>query len=672
MTSIDSGVSFWLHYVADAGGVWEQSGDTVLSLLPEELQKRHAQPEELAVTADPDAAREDGATLLSAGHPLLIGAAEYVLSTGDCGALRLASTGAKQPSPEQLLDHARGQFAADHGRIDLIGGPRPAVRQLLRVGALITYALSIDDQFQEQIECWIDVATHLPLAGPVVGELRNRIAGQDPDRAQQTAELDNLVPALAAAHELLEQLADDREHELAPDVTQRHLAERQRVETYYGDALESLRRRLQTAVPERAATLNARLTSTGVERERRVAEIDDKFRPKRTALPFRLQLVGVPVLRIDVDVRRGDRRYPWAFDWHPAARAFFAERCPHCRGTAVLVAGKDRLGCRDCLSKPAAQPITQPMPHPSSTPRSGVCNLRAVPEQSAGPIGGTPGTAHNGPAPKRGNETSDLYPVLDIGVGYVPAAVRRVPTLSAAKIQSLGSKVVINLWELTQNSDRRVQRILAPDSPAATAVRLFGPGAARIVVDLDPNLQLESVSTSVGRQVPESGVFLVDGDVGRGRVRHPFQIVWTQVDGQPRICEFTRFAGAWWPRQPDSRWCRRRDAGLFDLSEPVHPARIELDPVSLVIYRRGAATYGLPIALRALTAWWRIEDSPGPRPGENPDALAAAILRAVLYRAGQTGSYADVAAAMRVDEQRLRVFGELLKRPLKLTATTVW
>ena len=54
-----------------SGGLTEFGGDTTLVMLPPALQTTLELPEVLQVTADPDVAREDGATLLSAGHPAL-------------------------------------------------------------------------------------------------------------------------------------------------------------------------------------------------------------------------------------------------------------------------------------------------------------------------------------------------------------------------------------------------------------------------------------------------------------------------------------------------------------------------------------------------------------------------------------------------------------------------
>ena len=87
MTSTDVALDFWLRYVEASGGLTELSGDTTLVMLPPALQTTLELPEELRVTADPDVAREDGATLLSAGHPALGRSADEVLAVGDVAAM---------------------------------------------------------------------------------------------------------------------------------------------------------------------------------------------------------------------------------------------------------------------------------------------------------------------------------------------------------------------------------------------------------------------------------------------------------------------------------------------------------------------------------------------------------------------------------------------------------
>ena len=90
MIRADPGLRFWLDFVTLAGGLWEDFGDSAQVLLPESLQQKLDLPEDMAVTADPDVARTDGALLLTVGHPVLTRAAENLLAAGDTGALTLA------------------------------------------------------------------------------------------------------------------------------------------------------------------------------------------------------------------------------------------------------------------------------------------------------------------------------------------------------------------------------------------------------------------------------------------------------------------------------------------------------------------------------------------------------------------------------------------------------
>ncbi len=68
MTAVaDPALGFWLRHVAAAGGLWELDGDVAYVVLPPLLRDAYRLPEELRVTADPDVAREDRATLLGSG-----------------------------------------------------------------------------------------------------------------------------------------------------------------------------------------------------------------------------------------------------------------------------------------------------------------------------------------------------------------------------------------------------------------------------------------------------------------------------------------------------------------------------------------------------------------------------------------------------------------------------
>jgi hypothetical protein len=348
MTITDPGLDFWLRYVSAEGGVHERAGDSTLVLLPETLQERHEHSEDMTVTTDPEVAREDGSLLLTAGHPLLAAAAEVVLAEGDVGCIRLARPSGRQPDAEDLQARIRDELAVDHGRVDVTGGPRPFVRSILRVSSLVTYDLSADDQFQEQVECWVDIPAHVPYPDRIGRELSGLLAIEHAERDHLRPNDPNLLSALTEADHEIDRRAGSRRDLLAGAVLQSHREEVSRAREYYLQVAESLRKRMSTATPDKVEAYRARLVSTDAERDRRIAEIDEKYKSAYTCLPFRLHVVGVPALRIEADIRRGNRRYPVELDWLIPLREFAPMRCPGCGSTDRLVAGKSALGCHRC------------------------------------------------------------------------------------------------------------------------------------------------------------------------------------------------------------------------------------------------------------------------------------------------------------------------------------
>jgi hypothetical protein len=66
--------------------------------------------------------------------------------------------------------------------------------------------------------------------------------------------------------------------------------------------------------------VQARHTATQQEQDRRLQEIAEKYRGVHEIRPYRLHAVGVPALRVPVDIRRGERRYGMELDWIIPAR----------------------------------------------------------------------------------------------------------------------------------------------------------------------------------------------------------------------------------------------------------------------------------------------------------------------------------------------------------------
>ncbi|HUL99932.1 MAG TPA: hypothetical protein VLU24_11085, partial [Mycobacterium sp.] len=239
MTSTDVGLDFWRRYVESSGGLTEFGGDTTLVMLPPTLQTMLELPEVLQVTADPDVAREDGATLLSAGHPALIRCAEEVLAVGDVAALAVPVAATPPPPAEHLQASARDQFTVEHGRVDARGAPTRSVRAILRVGALVDYTLSSDDHYQECTECWVDVQSQRQLATDV----RMKLAGLSAVPKDGAPSLNGVSAAIRCADRVIEQYAERRRSELGNDIDKARDAELERVEAYYRDALATIERR---------------------------------------------------------------------------------------------------------------------------------------------------------------------------------------------------------------------------------------------------------------------------------------------------------------------------------------------------------------------------------------------------------------------------------------------
>jgi hypothetical protein len=353
---MDPGLRFWLRYVEEGGGLAEHTGDGTLVMLPPPVAADFELPAELVVTSDPDVAREDGTVLLTTGHPVLIRAADAMLTEGDTGVVALAEPTTPAPAGEQLQERARDQFPVAHGRIDLAGLPTRINRPVLRVGALVTYTVSAEECYQERLDCWIDAVSRLPLTTESVDRLQR--APQAARSGRRRDIVDSAAAAIQDAHRILDTAADRRRDALSEQACEAYRRERAHAHAYYEDTLRSLEKRRAAAEPDRAELLAARAASTREERTRRLAEIDDKYQARHEIRPFRLHVLAVPGWRVPLDVRRGPRRYPVVRDWLPALGAYAAERCPHCGEPAPLSASKTRLGCLRCQPGGALQAVS--------------------------------------------------------------------------------------------------------------------------------------------------------------------------------------------------------------------------------------------------------------------------------------------------------------------------
>lgn len=356
MITADAGLRFWLRYVEALGGLTEEKADRTLVVLAERSRELLKLSEELVVTGDPDAAREDEALFLAAGHPVLGQAADDVLAVGDVGHARIPSPSTSPPSVSTLVAKAREQFSVDHGRIDSAAAPVGRSRVVLQVGALVSYAVSAEDHYQECAECFVDLSSHRELPESASAKL----ASLPHESGEAVSDTGPLMAAITEAHRVLSARAKRRQIGLSSESAKAFEADLQRAESYYHDMLASIARRRENAPADRREMLDARAKSVRQERERRLAEIREKFEPTYEIKPYRLHIYELPVWRLPVDVRRGDRRYPLTLDWMVPLARFADIRCPACAAAAPLVAGKGKLGCAGCLVKRPVHLVTDP------------------------------------------------------------------------------------------------------------------------------------------------------------------------------------------------------------------------------------------------------------------------------------------------------------------------
>lgn len=654
---LDPAVGFWLRYVAAHGGLAEADGETHLAVLPEAVREETGFGELVHVTGDPDIAREDAAVLLGPGHPALSAAADRVLAVGDVGTLALNGDRPRPPDAETLLERARGQFPIDHGRIFATGSPGPAFRTLLRIGALVTYTLSADEHYQEQVEYWIDIESRLPLSTAAARRLAT--AEQAPSSVPgPRPSPDRLADVLAAARELIDQAALRRREELSAPARKACVEEQRRAEDYYAAQITTLRQRLEALPEEKKAAYRARIEATGAERGRRLAEIAEKYAPGHDVRPFRAHLVRVPAVHLPAEARRGERRHPLRLDYLTPAGEYAGIRCPACSATAPLVLAKTGFGCENCIGRPKT-------PDTLSPPAVNVED-RPLPAQRAA---AEPAATHAKPKPK----PAPAAPAASRGPRPKPAPKKTPPPASrraqahagAARRSADPAQRVLELWRAAANGDRAViDALCEPGSPVSAAVRLYGPGGLLACLELP----VTDFPTGAGGE-PYGlwrGRNAFAGTVETRTKRQGFMLTWSD-DDPPRVEELLP-SGAIFQFGVLGRAAHRTRAG----QRPPKP-RIALDPVAGHLWTLMLPAYDLHLTLRALTALWRLEEPERYLARYDPRTLAAALDRLVAYWSQAPGStYAEAAARYSVAESAIRTAGAALHKELKLTRQRPW
>lgn len=622
-------LAFWLSYVESHGGLWERSGDTVLAILPDALAARHDLPDSALITDDPDIAREDGVLFLGAGNPEIDKGAEAIIDAGDVGGLTLAHS-TKPVSTDDLLDKIRAQVPVDHGRIDATGSVLRSHRPTLRLGALVSHTVSADEQFTEVAECLVDVPSRTVWDRAATERLLGPAAVEGAT-AGPTVAADWLAAAVGAAHRQLDRAAARRGRELAADADAERSAETSRATEYYAAALAAIDKRCGGADEQRRALLDARAQATADERDRRLAEITEKYRHQHVLRPYRMHLIDIPVLRLATDVRRGDRRWPTVFDYLPLLGTVAPTRCPTCDAHSPLVASKTHLGCETCIppaapARPAPAPV-RPAPTPTKPPKTS-SSVQREPKRPPTPA----------PAPPR------------------PATPTR-PFIPGRPEE----RKVVDFWhDVSGGETRKVSRLVAPDSPLAALVRLYGADGPLAGAGV-PAGHLPSGFTVGNYDRPVAGQ---RGGTGGELKTHVGDAQYLLIWSPDRLLEEI------YPYS--SPWHLGR-ATMFVPAVPAPPARVELDPVARLLLTATSARHGIPFAARVLAAWWRLPDPDALLARFPPRTVAATVDRSVRYWSGMVGvSYPETAAAFRADEADMRKATPVLQKHLQLSDTRNW
>ena len=653
----------WLAHAARNGAIHDADGpEAHVVLLPSVLQTAFGLPEQVTVTASPDAAREEGLLLLCAGHPLVDAVAQTVLESGDAGERWLAWPARPLPPPAELLEHARSLLPVDHGRVDLAAEPSALYTPLLRVGTLVTY--TVDERFQEREEVWVD-----GRSGVIVGRVDPLLVVSRRMSAHPVA-VPDLARALSGADAALEARIDRRLRELSAAALPAVREETDRAAAYYRDVLVTLTRRRDAAAADRQPLFDARIAATEQEQDRRLQEIGHKFGAEHSSRPFRIHIVHCPAMELPLVVRRGERTWPLTLTWLLHDAAFVGPRCPACGATETLVAGRTQLGCRRCMPRtvspqPASIEVQGRVTRPQS-PAPGTLPVQA--EQALGPSAPAEASATQTGAPKGKRDRREKPPSTP-GDARTTARVRALSrefdemrahlARQATRFQKAGDRLALDLWQAAAARRQLPRRHVLEGSPFATAQRLFGVAAPLVVTGIPVAVRVDSCTsaTDLGDLALQS--FDTFGYVRAGRVEHPYLVRWHWVEKEAKVSDLVSPLTESGPGFPDADGSPSSPPSLLFWNAP-HPI-VQLDEVEQQLWDVDAARVGVSQVIRCMAVWAAVR----PHLDQLPPALAAASLAAVIgRRRGSTRTTAQVCHAYSVDAPAAREVTRRLQRLL--------
>jgi hypothetical protein len=168
---------------------------------------------------------------------------------------------------------------------------------------------------------------------------------------------------------------------------------------------------------------------------------------------------------------------------------------------------------------------------------------------------------------------------------------------------------------------------------------------------MPPGRWPQQVTTTVTLPFDADGPLVTGGAVFAGDAAHPYALQWWLELGKPVVGEV------------------RPALDSDGLTRPPAPA-VELDPVAVALWRAESARSGMPIAVRCLATWWRVQSVVDP--SHEPGAVAAAVAGAVARAEGMRRRRDETSRSYGTDPQAVeRVVGDLGDR-LRLDRLRGW
>jgi hypothetical protein len=321
-------------------------------------------------------------------------------------------------------------------------------------------------------------------------------------------------------------------------------------------------------------------------------------------------------------------------------------RCPTCGAHSRLVATKTHLVCEACTPSPVLlAPMVEKPRHDGAARNVAPTKPRVAPA----------------PPPRRQSRdtlTADRKrPGVAPGTPAARGAARRTFVPGAPE-----ERKVVDFWnQVGAGETRKLSRLIAPDSPLAALIRLYGAAGPLRGIGVPAGHALESF-TSGNYDRPVAGQRGgTAGELCTHRGEYPYLLLWSQDKLLDEILPYS------------APWHLSRAHMLIKPITEVPPPRTDLDPVAQLLLRHVAARHGLTFAARVLAAWWRLPDPDALRTRFSHRVIAATVDRAIRYWSGapQAG-YADAAAAFKADPAEMRRATVILQKQLQLSSTRNW